>query len=50
MYGTDRHFDVRDSAFHREGGEARVFVVAPVKAFGFAKGEPFGQTRSCFAS
>jgi hypothetical protein len=32
--------------------QARVrrFVVAPVKAFGFAKGEPFGQTRFCFAS
>jgi hypothetical protein len=49
-YGTDWHFDVKDGAFHHEGGEAWVFEVAPVKAFGFAKGEPFGQTRFRFAS
>jgi hypothetical protein len=49
-YGTDWHFDVKDGALHHEGGEAWVFEVAPVKAFGFAKGEPFGQTRFRFAS
>ena len=48
-YGDDWHFDVTDGAFHHEGGEAWVFVVAPVRSFGFAKGEPFGQTRFRFA-
>lgn len=43
-YGSDWHFDVRDGAFHAEGGEALVFEVAPSKAFGFAKGE-YSQTR-----
>lgn len=49
-YGTDWHFDVNDGAFHHEAGEAWVFRVAPVTSFGFAKGEPFGQTRFRFAS
>lgn len=47
-YGTDTwHFTVRDSAFHNEGGGGRalVFEVAPMKGFGFGKGEPFSQTR-----
>ncbi|MFC9246525.1 pyridoxamine 5'-phosphate oxidase family protein [Streptomyces sp. NPDC057136] len=45
-YGADWHFDVRDGAFFTEaGGRALVFAVAPRTAFGFAKGEPFGQTR-----
>ena len=48
-YGRDWHFDVNDGAFHHEGGEAWVFVVAPDKSFGFAKGEPFSQTRFRFA-
>ena len=48
-YGADWHFDVEDGAFHHEGGEAWVFAVAPVKSFGFAKGEPFSQTRFRFA-
>jgi hypothetical protein len=48
-YGSDWHFDVRDGAFHHEAGEAWVFEVAPVRSFGFAKGEPFGQTRFRFA-
>jgi hypothetical protein len=43
-YGSEWHFDVRDGAFHHEGGEALVFEVAPVTAFGFAKGA-YGQTR-----
>lgn len=50
-YGTEWHFDVADGAFRlpalgRAPGEGRVLVyeVAPVTAFGFAKGE-FGQTR-----
>ena len=50
-YGTDTwHFTVRDGAFHNEGGggKALVFEVAPKTAFGFGKGETFGQTRWCF--
>lgn len=43
-YGNDWHFDVRDGVFHGGGGKARVFEVAPSKAFGFGKGE-FSQTR-----
>ncbi|HEY8597736.1 MAG TPA: pyridoxamine 5'-phosphate oxidase family protein [Thermomicrobiales bacterium] len=45
-YGSDWHFDVRDGAFvGGEGNVARVYAVAPATAFGFSKGEPFGQTR-----
>ncbi|MET9436989.1 pyridoxamine 5'-phosphate oxidase family protein [Streptomyces sp. NPDC006551] len=44
-YGPDWRFDVRDGAFVGDGGLALVFAVAPRTAFGFAKGEPFGQTR-----
>jgi general stress protein 26 len=47
-YGETWHFDVRDGAFHHEAGEAWVFEVAPARAFAFAKGEPFGQTRYRF--
>jgi pyridoxine/pyridoxamine 5'-phosphate oxidase len=43
-YGSDWHFDVRDSAFHHEGGEALVFEIVPTTAFGFRKGE-YSQTR-----
>ena len=43
-YGPDWHFDVRDGAFHHEGGEAFVYEVAPSTAFSFAKGE-YSQTR-----
>jgi len=44
-YGSIWHFDVRDGAFHSEGGgEAIVFEVAPATAFGFGKGE-YSQTR-----
>jgi hypothetical protein len=43
-YGTEWHFDVRDGAFHGEGGTALVFGVAPRTAFGFAK-DPYSQTR-----
>jgi hypothetical protein len=39
------HFDVRDGAFHGEGGRAEVYEVRPQTAFGFGKGEPFSQTR-----
>lgn len=49
-YGAEWHFDVRDGAFFTEaGGRALVFAVPPRTAFGFAKGEPFGQTRWRFA-
>lgn len=43
-YGGDWHFDVREGAFHGQGGEALVFEVAPSRAFGFGKGV-FSQTR-----
>jgi nitroimidazol reductase NimA-like FMN-containing flavoprotein (pyridoxamine 5'-phosphate oxidase superfamily) len=44
-YGKEWTFEVRDGAFVGGGGEALVFRVAPRRAFGFAKGEVFGQTR-----
>jgi nitroimidazol reductase NimA-like FMN-containing flavoprotein (pyridoxamine 5'-phosphate oxidase superfamily) len=44
-YGADWRFEVRDSAFHHEGGEAWVYEVAPNKVLGFEKGDPPGQTR-----
>jgi Pyridoxamine 5'-phosphate oxidase len=43
-YGREWHFDVRDGAFHHEQGEAWVFEVAPVTAYGFGKG-PYSHTR-----
>jgi Pyridoxamine 5'-phosphate oxidase len=43
-YGSDWRFDVRDGAFAHGDSTALVFEVAPVKAFGFAKGA-FSQTR-----
>jgi hypothetical protein len=49
-YGAEWHFDVRDEAFWGAGdGEALVFAVAPITAFGFGKGE-FSQTRWRFPS
>lgn len=49
-YGSDWSFEVREgSFFHSHGGEALVFALAPVTAFGFAKGENSGQTRWRFA-
>ncbi|MER5312792.1 pyridoxamine 5'-phosphate oxidase family protein [Streptomyces sp. NPDC002773] len=44
-YGPDWRFEVRDGAFVGDGGTALVFAVAPRTVFGFAKGDPFGQTR-----
>ena len=44
-YGHDWHFDVRNGAFHHEGGEAFVYEVAPVTVYAFGKGEPFSHTR-----
>jgi general stress protein 26 len=44
-YGSDWHFDVRDGAFHGDGGEALVYEVTPKTVFGFGKGESFSQTR-----
>lgn len=41
----DWRYEVRDGAFHGEGGRALVFEVAPETAFGFGKGGPFSQTR-----
>lgn len=44
-YGREWHFEVRDGAFHHEGGEARVFEVSPTRVYAFGKGEPFTHTR-----
>jgi general stress protein 26 len=41
-------FQVRDGAFHQDGGGALVFAVKPGKVLAFAKGS-FGQTRHTFA-
>ncbi len=46
-YTSDWHFEVRDGAFHGDGGRALVFAVEPVKVFGYAKGN-YGQTRWSF--
>ncbi len=44
-YGEEWRFEPRDGAFHHsDGGEAWVFEVAPVRAFGFGKGV-YSQTR-----
>ena len=43
-YGAEWHFDVGDGVFRHEGGEALVFRVAPVRAYGFGKG-PYSHTR-----
>lgn len=47
-YQGDWHFEVRDGAFHGEGGEALVFEVVPTTILAFAKGD-FAQTRYRFA-
>ncbi|NWF27636.1 pyridoxamine 5'-phosphate oxidase family protein [Streptomyces sp. PKU-EA00015] len=47
-YGEDWTFEVRDGVFAHTAGEALVFRVAPRKAFGFHRGEPYGQTRWSF--
>ncbi|WP_030254554.1 pyridoxamine 5'-phosphate oxidase family protein [Streptomyces violens] len=45
-YGADWHYDVRDGDFwHRVGGRATVYEVAPVTAYGFARGARYAQTR-----
>jgi nitroimidazol reductase NimA-like FMN-containing flavoprotein (pyridoxamine 5'-phosphate oxidase superfamily) len=45
-YGEPFLFTVRDGSFRNdESGEALVFRVAPMKAFGFGKGDTFSQTR-----
>jgi hypothetical protein len=47
-YDGDWVFEVRDGAFHHEGGgEALVFAAAPTKVLAFAKGD-FAQTRYRF--
>ncbi|WP_049576553.1 pyridoxamine 5'-phosphate oxidase family protein [Nonomuraea sp. SBT364] len=44
-YGEEWRYEVRDGAFHHEGGgRALVFEVAPVKVLGFRKGD-YAQTR-----
>jgi len=46
-YGPDWRFEVRAGRFFQEGipDGALAYEVAPAKAFGFAKGDPFSQTR-----
>ncbi|MGQ0803769.1 MAG: pyridoxamine 5'-phosphate oxidase family protein [Actinomycetota bacterium] len=46
-YGREWRFEVRDGAFTQEEipDGALVYEVAPAKAFGFAKGDEFSQTR-----
>jgi hypothetical protein len=44
-YDEPFHFTVHDGAFASGGGKALVFEVEPIKAFGFAKGDVFSQTR-----
>ena len=44
-YGSDWRPTVRDGAFHHEAGEALVFTIDPVTAFGFGKGSTPSQTR-----
>jgi len=45
-YDEPFRFTVRDNAFlNGAGGEAFVYEVAPVKTFGFGKGDSFSQTR-----
>jgi hypothetical protein len=45
-YNPPFRFTVRDNVFlNSEGGEALVYEVTPLKAFGFGKGETFSQTR-----
>jgi general stress protein 26 len=50
-YTEDWRFQVVDGAFEAPDnpGPAHVFRVAPTKAFAFAKGSPFSQTRYRFA-
>lgn len=49
-YGEPFTFRVGDGAFLNDGGgEALVFEVRPIKAFGFGKGDSFSQTRWQFA-
>jgi hypothetical protein len=49
-YGEPFAFAVRNGNFWSDdGGEALVFEVRPMKAFGFGKGDAFSQTRWRFA-
>lgn len=55
-YGDDWRFAVREGVLHHDSGAsretdpgaARVYEVAPTRAFGFGKGVPFSQTRWSF--
>jgi len=43
-YGDEWHFDVREGVFHHGPGQAHVFEVRPVRAYGFGKA-PYRHTR-----
>ena len=47
-YGAEWRFEVADGAFRHEAGTARVFAVAPTKAFAYDRDEPGGATRYRF--
>ncbi|MEO5952255.1 MAG: pyridoxamine 5'-phosphate oxidase family protein [Chloroflexia bacterium] len=41
-------YEAHDGALYTEGNRAEVYKIAPTKAFGFAKGGTFSQTRYTF--
>ena len=47
-YGAEWVFTVRDGYFHHSGGQAAVYRVSPVTAYGFGK-DPYSQTRWNFS-
>ncbi len=46
----DWKYEVLDGAFYDDGNRAEVYKIAPTKAFGFAKGDIFSQTRWRFSN
>jgi len=48
-YGEGWRFEVREGAFHGEGGETLVFEIVSPRILGFRKGAVFSQTRWRFA-
>ena len=47
-YGEEWHFDVANSAFHHDAGDAHVFTITPSKADAYDRDEPGGATRYRF--
>jgi hypothetical protein len=44
-YGEDWRFSVKDGMFAHGGGQAAVFEVKPVTAYGFGRGETYTHIR-----